>query len=53
MLFYPIKISHLYKYTSDEILILKKLSHFFLSSQIHLMRPLLINILIWEIPAQS
>ena len=29
MLFYSIKISHLFKYISDEILILKKLSHFF------------------------
>lgn len=46
MLFYPLKISHLYKYISDEVLILKKLSHFFLVSQINLMKPLLINILI-------
>ena len=29
MLFYSLKISHLFKYISDEILILKKLSHFF------------------------
>ena len=29
MLFYSLKISHLFKYISDKILILKKLSHFF------------------------
>lgn len=29
MLFYPLKIYHLYKYISDEVLIWKRLSHFF------------------------
>lgn len=29
MLLDPVKILHLYKYISDEILILKKLCHFF------------------------
>ena len=54
MLFYSLKISHLFKYISDEILIFKKLSHFFfLASQNNLMKPLLISILIWEIPTQS